>query len=140
MILFLNWQHYQKEFERWFEDMVGKVGDIMASKIRETPILYGKDADKFLKDVEDNLKKDHSKAFERAKKVYDRWNTPNRILLPDCDFCKKHQKELGALLFSPPDTNGMCKKIYICIDCWKVLNSKYIQGYFGVEKKWINGF
>jgi hypothetical protein len=83
----------------------------MARKIKETPTLYGEDAEKFLKMVEGNLKKDHTEAFNKAKEVYDRWNQPTRVLLPDCDFCKKHQKELGALLFSPPDKNGMCKKI-----------------------------
>ena len=43
----------------------------MATKIRETETLYGEDAEKFLKDVEDNLKKDCTEAFERARKIYD---------------------------------------------------------------------
>lgn len=43
----------------------------MATPIKETPTLRGKDAKKFLRKVSRNLKKDHSKAFERAKAVYD---------------------------------------------------------------------
>ena len=39
---------------------------------KDASVLRGKDAKKFLKDVETNLKKSHTKKYERAKKVYDR--------------------------------------------------------------------
>jgi len=42
----------------------------MATEIKDTPILYGEDAEKFLKDVDNNLKKDHSESFNRAKTLY----------------------------------------------------------------------
>ena len=45
----------------------------MATPIRETPTLHGKDTEKFLRQVSKNLKKDHSKAFEQAAEVYGRW-------------------------------------------------------------------
>ena len=44
---------------------------------KPTPVLHGKDVERFLKQVEDNLKRDHSKAFQRAKRVYDRFVVPN---------------------------------------------------------------
>ena len=46
--------------------------------IKDTSVLRGKDAEKFLKDVEANLKKSHSKKFKRAKKVYDK-ATPKQL-------------------------------------------------------------
>ena len=39
---------------------------------KDTSVLRGKDAEKFLKDVESNLKKSHTKKFKRAKKVYNK--------------------------------------------------------------------
>jgi len=56
----------------------------MARKIKDTPTLYGKDAEKFLNDVKENLKKDHTEAFERAKKVYDKVNEDNCAFLGNC--------------------------------------------------------
>ena len=108
----------------------------MARKIKDTPNLYGEDAKKFLKDVEKNLKKDHTEAFNRAKKVYDGsntgWNTHSRVLLPDCDICKKHQKELGAEILSPPNEKGMCKKYHICVKCFEYIKiSNNINNTFG---------
>jgi hypothetical protein len=44
----------------------------MSLPIKPTPILRGKDAIRFLRDVEENLKKDHSKSFNRAKKAYNK--------------------------------------------------------------------
>ena len=45
----------------------------MAKPIKETPVLYGKEASRFLRDVTVNEKRDHSAAFARAKAVYDRF-------------------------------------------------------------------
>jgi len=39
---------------------------------KDASVLRGKDAKKFLRSVETNLKKSHSKKYKRAKKVYDR--------------------------------------------------------------------
>ena len=35
-----------------------------------------------------------------------------------CDVCKSILKELGGLLFSPPDKRGKVKKYHVCKDCW----------------------
>jgi hypothetical protein len=94
----------------------------MATKIKDTPILFGDDAERFLEMVKENLKKDHSKAFERAKKVYYAgFNVEKAATLPNCDVCNQPQTELGALLFSPPDKNNMCKKLHICVDCYATI-------------------
>lgn len=45
----------------------------MAKPIKETPVLYGKEATRFLLDVTVNEKRDHSAAYARAKAVYDRF-------------------------------------------------------------------
>ena len=39
----------------------------MSKPIKETPVLRGRVAERFLRDVEVNLKHDHSASFERAK-------------------------------------------------------------------------
>lgn len=44
----------------------------MATPIKETPLLYGKDATTFLNEVAENEKCDHSAAYQRAKAAYDR--------------------------------------------------------------------
>ena len=44
----------------------------MATPIRETPVLYGKDAKRFLQEVAANARRDHSVAFARAKATFDR--------------------------------------------------------------------
>ena len=45
----------------------------MAKPIKETPVLYGKEAVRFLRQVAANARRDHSAAFARAKAVYDRF-------------------------------------------------------------------
>jgi hypothetical protein len=45
----------------------------MAKPIKETPVLYGKQAMRFLRAVAVNERRDHSAAFARAKAVYDRF-------------------------------------------------------------------
>ena len=47
----------------------------MAKPIKETPVLYGKEATRFLRDVTVNEKRDHSTAYARAKAVYDRFGS-----------------------------------------------------------------
>lgn len=43
----------------------------MATAIKETPILYGEDSDRFLKEVEENEKKRMSKGeSEESRKLY----------------------------------------------------------------------
>ena len=46
----------------------------MAKPIKETPVLRGKAAVKFLRRVAANEKRDHSAAFARAKAVFDRFS------------------------------------------------------------------
>ena len=42
----------------------------MAKPIKDTPVLKGKIAMQFLKDVKANEKQDHSDSYTRAKSVY----------------------------------------------------------------------
>ncbi|MEI8121966.1 MAG: hypothetical protein WCI20_07925 [bacterium] len=45
----------------------------MAKPIKETPVLYGKEATRFLREVTVNVKRDHSETYARAQAVYDRF-------------------------------------------------------------------
>ncbi len=45
----------------------------MAKPIKETPILHGKEAERFITRVENNERRDYSKSFARAKDVFDRF-------------------------------------------------------------------
>lgn len=46
-------------------------GNIMAKPIKETPILYGKDSDRFLKEVKENEnKKVPAKEYKKAVSSY----------------------------------------------------------------------
>lgn len=38
-----------------------------------------------------------------------------------CDYCNNPMKELGGLVFSPPDENGMVKKYHACKSCFMKL-------------------
>lgn len=43
-----------------------------------------------------------------------------------CDKCHKELKEMGALIFSPPETSyggyPKCDKIHLCVDCyWRLM-------------------
>jgi hypothetical protein len=44
----------------------------MATQIKDTPILYGKDATRFLREVARNEKRDHRLEYDRAKATFDR--------------------------------------------------------------------
>jgi len=48
----------------------------MAKPIKETPTLHGKDAERFIARVASNENRDHSQSFERAKRVFDRFQAP----------------------------------------------------------------
>ena len=45
----------------------------MAKTIKETPILYGKEATRFQREVTLNVKRDHSETYARAPAVYHRF-------------------------------------------------------------------
>jgi len=47
----------------------------MAKPIKETPVLRGTDATRFLHAVNANEQKDHSAAFSRAKTIFDQFAT-----------------------------------------------------------------
>ena len=47
----------------------------MAKPIKDTPILRGIDARRFLQEVSANEQKDHSDAYARAQAVFDRFAT-----------------------------------------------------------------
>ncbi len=61
--------------------------------------------------------------------------------LPNCDFCKRKQKELGALLFSAPivkaDAVSCCMKFHVCIKCYELINKlkRHIQNKLHPKKK-----
>lgn len=40
-----------------------------------------------------------------------------RGVLPDCDKCHKPMRQLGALVFGPPDSSGKCSKQHVCVKC-----------------------
>ena len=40
---------------------------------------------------------------------------------PICDRCKKELIDFGAILFSPPNKDGHCKKFHLCIKCYNKL-------------------
>jgi hypothetical protein len=44
----------------------------MATQIKDTPILYGKDARRFLREVAQNEKRDHRPEYDRAQATFDR--------------------------------------------------------------------
>lgn len=44
----------------------------MATPIKETPVLYGRDAERFLRNVADNARRDHRAEYERAKATFER--------------------------------------------------------------------
>jgi len=52
--------------------------------------------------------------------------------IPDCDFCKNEQTELGALVFSPPDMDKRCAKLHCCKKCYEhllfLINDKLTEG------------
>ena len=46
---------------------------LMAKPIKETPVLYGKDSDRFLKEVKDNENKKVSQEdYDRALEIYNK--------------------------------------------------------------------
>ena len=47
---------------------------IMAKPIKDTPVLFGKEATRFLREVAQNTRRNHSAAYLRAKRVYDQVN------------------------------------------------------------------
>lgn len=53
--------------------ITNKERKIMAKLIKETPVLYGKEATRFLREVTVNVKRDHSASYARAQAVYDRF-------------------------------------------------------------------
>ena len=50
----------------------------MAKPIKDTPILKGKIATQFLKNVKSNEKQDHSGSYARAKSVYNNFVSCSR--------------------------------------------------------------
>lgn len=63
---------------------------------------------------------------------------------PICDFCKKELKAPGGLLFSPPNTNGEVKKLYVCKRCYKEilkitrLHIAEIEDILSLGPAWLN--
>ena len=77
----------------------------MATPIKETPVLHGEDAKKFLRKVSKNLKKDHSKEFERARAVYDPFSLRGNTI--QFDF-KIHDKVRIIEIDRNGIVDGMC--------------------------------
>ena len=49
-------------------------------------------------------------------------------ITPKCDVmdCGRELDALGAIVLSPPDFNGMVRKLHVCVKCYGILES-----YFG---------
>ena len=39
-------------------------------------------------------------------------------LVVRCNWCFAILEEPGALVFTPPDPHGQCKKIHVCVGCY----------------------
>jgi hypothetical protein len=64
-----------------FSGIIEKTGGEMAKPIKETPILYGKDAKRFLKEIQDNeSKKISNKEYRRAMTIFDKVAKKNKQL------------------------------------------------------------
>jgi hypothetical protein len=42
---------------------------------------------------------------------------------PKCDVCEEELKDYGGLIFSPPNEEGMVKKLNLCKNCYDKLIS-----------------
>jgi len=47
-----------------------------------------------------------------------------------CSRCKGKISKPAALVFSPPDDHGNCRKFHVCIECWLQL-ALFVQGIEG---------
>ena len=43
----------------------------------------------------------------------------NMAIKPKCDKCGEELKDLGGILLSPPNKEGMVKKLHLCRSCYK---------------------
>ncbi len=59
------------------------------------------------------------------------------MLRINCHTCGVELEHPGALMFSPPNT-GVCTKLHLCGDCWRLLTSvlnEMKQITYGVRKR-----
>ncbi len=54
---------------------------------------------------------------------------------PNCEVvsCGRELTEFGAILFSPPDKDGMVKKQHVCVDCYSTFQSRFFKQDLGIE-------
>ncbi|MCA9308762.1 hypothetical protein KC973_00135 [Candidatus Saccharibacteria bacterium] len=44
---------------------------------------------------------------------------------PQCDICSSELAEFGAILLSPPNNDGLVRKLHVCTACYKSLCETY---------------
>ncbi len=49
-------------------------------------------------------------------------NTQGYTSKDTCCLCGNILTQKGALLWSPPDKDSLCKKDYVCVECYKNLH------------------
>jgi hypothetical protein len=92
----------------------------MATEIKDTPIIYGEDAEKLLKDIDENLKKDYIESFNRAKALYDSCNDKSNKL-SIWSIMEKDTLELFGYIFI-----GM--SIVLLLGVWKAIEIIILAG------------
>jgi hypothetical protein len=38
---------------------------------------------------------------------------------PNCDSCSARLTEPGAVVLTPPTATGLCRKLHLCVDCFR---------------------
>ena len=60
-----------------------------------------------------------NQAQEKIRKMDVGSGKEEKMINPTCDICHKELDDFGALLFSPPNEKGQCKKWHICKGCYE---------------------
>lgn len=47
-------------------------------------------------------------------------------LLVHCDRCPDELLQPGGLLLGPPDAEGRCEKLHLCISCWAIIRKQVL--------------
>ena len=62
-----------------------------------------------------------------AMRLINEWLSIRRKIKIECDKCNKLMKKKGAILWSPPDKDEMCKKTHLCRGCYKIVFDSIIK-------------
>lgn len=81
-----------------------------------------RDTEELTEKLYEAAKQGGSKLFQSASRA--KGNQPEATEekkpaeLPNCDLCGKPQHAPGAILLSPPDSEGKVRKLHCCTPCW----------------------